>query len=113
MSDRYDRLPKWAHEEILDLQRRALAAENDATLARREASEANPDTRTFLDAGFGREDIPLPERQNVIFKLPNGKVTVREESGSVYVNTVSDGRTITVVMPHASNALTIALVEIR
>ena len=105
-SDAISRLPKWAQNEVSRLRA-------DVEYYKKQLAAVVGETKTIIevDPPYSREDHPrkyLPERAQIEFTLPSGKITVSLRDSLVHLYT-DHGRIA--LYPVASNVAYVGISE--
>ena len=106
--DQFDKLPKWAQQEIKTLEMRQLEIENKLS-----QYSGEQETNTYIQEGLSK--TPLPINSNVEFRVGRdgaNKATVYVRSdGLIDVNTDSRLGHTMLILPRAANSFYIAFVS--
>jgi hypothetical protein len=108
--EQFDRLPKWAKEELRHMDREVQAAQAQVKKILREID--TPSETTFVRAAYGFDDIPLAKHERIVFKVDNGEIRAWvDEQGLVNIQSNAYMGGDLIIRPRVSNVVTAQIWE--
>lgn len=107
--EQFDRLPKWAQEELRHMDREVQRAQAQVKQILREVE--SPSETTFVRGVQGGEDVPLSSRERVVFKIDNGEIRAWVDRGVVQIMASAYLGGDLIIRPTSSNLITAQIWE--
>lgn len=108
--EQFDRLPKWAQQELRNMDREVQRAQAQVKQVFREIE--SPSETTFIRGTQGGQDVPLDKHDRVVFKVDNGEIRAWvDEQGLVNIMSSAYLGGDLIIRPRVSNVVTAQIWE--